>query len=797
MDDAVIGWGTLPLPAIELAPDGQALRSNDALSLLTGLAPEQLVGTGWFAALPPDRRLALFTALAARADFALDIRLLRDDGSKAWVGLNARWQAEREVFVCLLHDDTAPLNALQDARAELARFRQMADNLPVLIAYYERDGFTCQYANQQYATTFGFDVRNIVGKTFAQIIGEDVARQIQPNVEEVLRGARTSSYERQLPGADGSQRWIEVSLVPHRQGDGPVMGAFVLINDITRHRAAEAAVRDSEERMAKFMNASVEGIAFHKDGYITDVNAPIAALIGVPAETLRGRHVFEFVAPAQQARVGQVMAKGQELSYETEIVDAHGRVIPVEFIVRTLQRGDDKLRMTVVRDLRDRHATQASMRRLAHQDSLTQLDNRGSFMQRLEAALAVHRRGVLALYFIDLDHFKRINDSLGHVAGDALLRSVANRVVALLPPDAAAGRFGGDEFVVMVPGLADREAARDWAERLRAGVCGPVAFEGRSIAVTSTIGVALYPADGVDADHLLRHADAALYGGKAAGRDTVCFFEPAMGEAIAGGMQLEARLGDALARGEFELLLQPRVDAVTGRVAAVQGLVRWRHPQRGLLAPADFADVPGPRRVLRPVTDWALREAARLVRSDVMKGLPIVLDLASLHPHGMALSAMVGQIFAAPPIVPGALCLGLNERLSTDEAPVLRRLLAQLAELGVPAWFEGFGAGAVSLAAMRDLALAGLSLDRRLVLALPGDPGAAVVARAALLLAHGRGIAACAVGVENAAQRDWLVAEGCQLQQGPFIAPVMRADECAAWLAERAGAGSLDPSLAR
>ncbi|MBI3368964.1 MAG: EAL domain-containing protein, partial [Burkholderiales bacterium] len=613
-----------------------------------------------------------------------------------------------------------------------------------------------------------------------------VARQIQPNVEEVLQAARTSAYERQLPGADGAQRWIEVSLVPHRQGDGPVMGAFVLINDITRHRAAEAAVRQSEERMAKFMAASVEGIVFHKDGLITDANAPIAALVGLTPEALRGRHVFEFVAPAQQARVGQVMAQGAELSYETEIVDAQGQAIPVEFIVRTLPRGDDKLRMTVVRDLRDRHATQASIRRLARQDTLTQLDNRGSFMQRLAAALAVHRRGVLALYFIDLDHFKRINDSLGHVAGDALLRSVADRIVALLPPEAAAGRFGGDEFVVMVPGLADRQAARDWAERLRAGVRGPVAFEGRSIAVTSTIGVALHPADGGDADHLLRHADAALYGGKAAGRDTVCFFEPAMGEAIAGGMQLEARLGDALARGEFELLLQPRVDAASGRVTAVQALARWRHPQRGLLAPADFADVPGPRRVLRPVTDWALHDAARLARSNVMRGLPIVLDLASLHPHGMALSAMVGQVFTDPRIAPGVLGLGLNERLSADEAPVLRRLLAQLAEHGAPAWLEGFGGAGVALAALRGSTLAGLTLDRAIVAALPSDPAASAIARAVLQLARGLGLGSCAAGVDTAEQQAWLRAEGCAWLQGAAIAPPMPAAALSAWLAARA-----------
>jgi len=528
------GWDVLPLPAIELSSDAQALQANGAMSALTGLAPAALLGTGWFAALSPDRRAAFFSALTAQQDFTLEIRLLRHDRVKAWVDVSARWLPQSGSFLCLLQDRTAQHLAVQDAQAIAARFGLLADNLPVLIAYYDSDTFRCAYANRQYAATFGLDAESVLGRTFAEVIGIEAAREIQPRVDLMMRSRRTVSYVREMAGPVGSPRWIEVSLVPHLAVDGLLVGCFVLISDITRHRAAEAAVRESEERMAKFMAASVEGIVFHKDGLITDVNAPMAALIGSPPEALLGRHVFEFIPPQQQPRVQQVMAQGAELAYETELMDAQGRNIPVEFIVRTLRRGDEKLRMTVVRDIRDRHAAQARIRQLAHHDTLTGLYNRGAFVERLEAALAhppvdaLSAASGLALLFIDLDRFKQINDSLGHLAGDALLRAVGERIAAALPELGVAGRFGGDEFVLLLAGVADTAAVDAFAQALRQALAEPVDFEAHRLVVTPTIGIARAPADGGDADTLLRHADAALYAGKAAGRDAVVFYSSAL-----------------------------------------------------------------------------------------------------------------------------------------------------------------------------------------------------------------------------------------------------------------------------
>jgi len=780
----------LPVPAIELTPDAHAMRANQAFARLTGIDGERLAGAGWFASLSPDRRPALFAALARREDFTLELRMLRADGVKAWIQLMARWLAPSQSYLCLLQDTTASVLAAQELQAEAQRFRLLADNVPALIAYYQRSDFTCVYANRQYAETFGRDPRSIVGLTFAQVIGEDAARLIQPQVDTMIEQRRTVSYVRELPGVEGGQRWVEVSLLPHQIGDGPVVGCFVLINDITRHRKAEIAARESEERLAKFMEASVEGIAFHKDGTVTDVNAPMAALVGLTPEQIRGRHVLEFIAPEHLPRVRKGLAEGNETPYEAAIVDTQGQSIAVEFIVRRTSHGGEELRLVVVRDVRDRMQARERIRQLAMQDSLTGLCNRGAFMEALNAALAEAGRGErsLALWFIDLDHFKRINDAYGHMAGDALLRAAAATIAAAMPSRAVAGRFGGDEFVIMLADARDSQRLRALAERLRSAMSAPIDFDGRSISCTPTIGIALYPEHAADADQLLRHADAALHAGKRAGRDNIVVYQPGMGAAVAAGVQLEGELAQALSRGEFELLYQPRLQAADGRLAAMQVLVRWNHSRRGRMAPAEFAGAAEHRHLLQPLASWALRQALAQHRRWLADGLcaaPMALDLGALHPHGMALVATVAHVLAAEPVSPGALLLELDEQILRDDGGAARSWLERLRTLGAGVMIDEFGAGGVSLSELRRLPLAGIKIDPTLVGALPDDAAAVAVVGSIIGLAHGLGMRVCASGVESGEQQRWLALAGCDQLQGAWAQAPMGAAEAGEWLLAR------------
>lgn len=504
----------LPAAFALLSTQGQVLQANALFRAMAGSAAER---GAW---LSPESTADLLTALAAPQNFMLELQAA---ASETWLACRGRWDAALAAHACLWQPIAGATLAAQQAMADqVAQFRLLADNVPAQIAFYETQGFRCQFANRAYASAFGLDPQSILGRTFPQVIGETAAALIRPSVDRVLQQATAVNYVRELHGQDGKPRWIEVSLLPHLDDDSKVAAVFVLINDITRHRLADAAVRESELRLAKFMQATVEGIVFHHEGIITDVNPPLCELLGYTQQELVGRHALGFVAEDELSKVGRVMAEQRELRYETAVVRRDGARIPVEFIVRTLERDGESLRMTIVRDIRDRIAAQARIHHLAQHDALTQLLNRASFMDRLEPALAHARAAAqpLALLFIDLDNFKQVNDSAGHAAGDAVLVEVSRRMSAVLRSSDTLFRLGGDEFALLVADVVEPEPVEQLAGRLIASVAEPLVVQGRPQAVGATVGLAFVPDDATDPQSLLRAADAAMYAAKHAGKNT-------------------------------------------------------------------------------------------------------------------------------------------------------------------------------------------------------------------------------------------------------------------------------------
>ncbi len=675
------------------------------------------------------------------------------------------------------------------------QFRLLADNVPALIACYDAKTQRCLFANKQYARTFGLDERSILGRTFAQVIGDAAASEIAPYVDHVLEKREAVTYERQLKAPDGSPRWIEVNLLPHLGPDGEPQSSFVLINDITKHRLAEAAVRESEERLAKFMQASAEGIVFHKDGLVSDANPPLLALIGYTLTEILGRHVLSFIAPEHVARVLAVMSSGQETTYELAILHKDGSQVPVEFIVRTMLRNGERIRMTVVRDMRDRHAAQARIHHLAHHDLLTGLPNRGAFMERLDQLMATARdnEGRLALLFVDLDHFKRVNDSLGHLVGDTLLKTVAARITECLRASDLVARFGGDEFMVLLPIAQQREDAEEVAHKLLRAIAAPLEVEGQSISVSPSIGIAFFPDDGDDPATLIKHADTAMYVAKSRGRANCQFFESSMASVAYEALLLEIQLGQALERGEFELLYQPVVRAADGVCVSLEALIRWHHPERGLLGPDDFVPVAEQRRLMQRIGRWTMRQALRsarmwqTLRQDDAP-MPVSVNLSSLEFHAADFADSIGDLLLSEGVPGHWLELELTERVLMDDIESVKATLKQLKRLGVRVAIDDFGTGQSSLAHLRELAVDKIKIDRSFVTSLPNDAGAHAIARAVVQLAHGLKLTVTAEGVETEAQRQALAAMHCDELQGYLISRPLDAVALANWLGERAQA---------
>ncbi len=680
----------------------------------------------------------------------------------------------------------APGTQPVDHPGELLRL--LAENMPALIAYYEAGSFTCRFANQRYAQTFGWTSESILGRTFSDVIGESAAEQIRPYVDRVLHELQPAAYERVIDTPKGP-RHIEVHLLPHVAGSEAI-GCFVLISDITRHRLAEAALRESEERLAKFMHASVEGIIFHKDGVITDANPPALALMGYRLAEVLGRKALDFIAPDHVARAASVMASGQETAYESVVVDKLGRRVPVEFIVRTVHRNGDSTRMTIVRDLRDRHAAQARIHHLAHHDTLTGLPNRGAFMEQLDHQIAGARENgdQLALLFIDLDHFKRVNDSLGHLVGDTLLRTVAARITASLRGTDGVARFGGDEFMVLLPQVAQQADVEEVAGKLLQSICAPLHADGRPISVSASAGIALFPHDGGTPQELIKHADTAMYLAKARGRAHYRFFDRAMASSAYAALVMEGELAHALDRSEFELYYQPQVSARDGGIVGAEALIRWHHPQRGLLLPSAFIPVAEQQRLMLPIGQWVLREAARAAARWHAEGLavaPVAVNLSTMQFRSPGFIDMVAQVLRDEGVDGHLIELELTERMLMDDLAEVSAKLRMLAELGVRLSVDDFGTGYSSLGHLKELPIDKMKIDASFVKDLPDNRGSSAITRAIIQMARSLGITAIAEGVETEVQRSFLTLNGCDEFQGELIGKPMPASAFEQWVRSR------------
>jgi diguanylate cyclase (GGDEF)-like protein/PAS domain S-box-containing protein len=409
--------------------------------------------------------------------------------------------------------------------AQSAMMRLVADAVPAMIAYFEQGTTECLFANRRYAQYNGMTPQTILGKTVREVVGEATYQKVRPRIEAAMRGLG-SVYVREQQMADGSQGFVEVSLVPHFDDDNVQRGTFVLLNDVTSHLNTANALRLSEERMRKFAEATNEGILFHKDMLILDVNDALLRMSGYQRSELIGHKTVEFVPVDWHERMRQQYLSGGEAPYELAMLHRNGREIPLECATRNLQFPEGAQRLVVLRDMTAYKEAQRKINFLALHDALTQLPNRAYLRERMEGILALARRHqqAMAVLFLDLDHFKAVNDSLGHHVGDELLREVARRLQALVRDSDVVSRLGGDEFVVVLSEITSPQDAAGVAQKLLDSVNVPIGVGGHTLHVSPSIGVSLYPEDGGTVDELMRNADSAMYSAKGSGRSNYQFF---------------------------------------------------------------------------------------------------------------------------------------------------------------------------------------------------------------------------------------------------------------------------------
>ncbi len=511
-------------------------------------------------------------------------------------------------------------------------------------------------------------------------------------------------------------------------------------------------------------NASLEGMAIVFDGVIVEANERFSDLTGRPLADLSGRRPSEIFVFGEEGLEGHKRGDGPG---EIDLLNADGRTIPVEFMCRTIEYRGRECEVIFVRDLRARKEAERTIEHLAHHDALTDLPNRAFFDRRLAQTLAAAsaRGEELAILCLDLDRFKAVNDIFGHGEGDRILRKVADILRAAAGEQDTIARLGGDEFAIIQVGGRQPQAARLVTDRILALFAAEMDTNRDPTAVGVSIGAALYPTDGQTADQLRNNADTALYRAKQSGKGIACFFDREMDEAVRTRRQIENDLRHAVLRRQFFLEYQPMVEVQSDRIIGYEALLRWSHPQRGLIGPDVFIPIAEESGSIIQIGEWVLEQACTEA-AKWSEPLPISVNISPVQFLLPNLFDQVASILRRTGLDPWRLELEITEAALMHNREDVLAVLVRLRILGVRIVMDDFGTGHSSLSNLQTFPFDKLKIDCSFTAALEKDPSAQAIVRAIIALGHSLKLAVVTEGVETERQRQILAEEGCLQIQG-------------------------------
>ncbi|WP_246735715.1 ammonium transporter [Agrobacterium sp. a22-2] len=530
--------------------------------------------------------------------------------------------------------------------------------------------------------------------------------------------------------------------------------------------------RDDEEaeRVATIANATFEAIVMYHDGIIVDGNEQLASLLGLPLKDLIGRPIYDFLSQDGRVTLQEASQDGVDASFEVVIHTPGGEQIPVEARGRDIVYRGKTMRVGCLVDQRERRAAEQHIRHLALHDPLTGLANRTLFAEHLAASVDRANAGWgCAVVLVDLDHFKDINDIYGHPAGDAVIRETARRLTAALGRYDVAARLGGDEFAVILSNGSFEAQIEDFSRRLIAAFREPFdTGRGEMIKCGVSIGSALCPEHASTSEELINRADVALYQAKDSGRNTWQIFRPGMNELIEKRRALEADIEQALQRDEFELYLQPRIQAATAQIVSYEALIRWHHPERGLVSPSEFIPVAEASGKIIAIGEWVIEQACRLLQGEVADGrLSVnVSTIQFRHPdflHNLSTIVQRSGIDAS------RLELEITESVLIDNDKRALDILEALKDFGFRIALDDFGTGYSSLSYLSHYPFDAIKIDQGFVSSLGVEDNAATIVRTIIDLGAGLGMKVVAEGVETIEQALFLAQSGCDELQGYLL----------------------------
>lgn len=701
-------------------------------------------------------------------------------------------------------------------RQRLTEIEQVYRNSPVGLVLMDKD-YRYVRINERMAEINGLPVEAHIGRTLREVVPEladhimELYRPVYERGEPVLN----MEIQGETPHEPGKQRYWLANFFPFLSETGEVAGLIGAVMDITELKRKETELRQSEERFRTIFETVTDVIIIHdiETLAVVDANQRAVDALGYRHEELIGMKVGDlspnetpYCRVEAMRFIGSAIA-GTPQTFEWRLRRKDGTVFWAEVGCQSVAFGERNFLLTTMRDIDRRKEVEDALTKMAQFDVLTGLLNRGVFVSNLDGAIAdARRRGMrVAVLYLDLDHFKDVNDTQGHPAGDLLLKGTAQRLIDNVRASDTVARFGGDEFAILVTNVVEPTDAAMLAEKVIDAVGQPFSINGSDVYSGVTVGIALSEPDS-DAETLLSRADVALYRAKAEGRQTYRFFNAAMDQEVSARVSLITELREAIASEQLFLVYQPQIELASGRVIGVEALARWRHPLRGVLAADAFIPAAERSGLIIPLGRWALAQACRQARIWMDEGIAadhVAVNLSALQfKTPRELEKDIDSVLTEYRLPPHMLEVELTETTVMETTRAEDNPLERIRQRGVRIAIDDFGTGYSSLAYLRRYPVDCIKLAREFVTNLATDANDVAITQVALGLARLLQIDVIAEGVETAEQAELLKSWGCRAAQGYYFGKPMPVEEVTVLLRRgsvdtKTPAAALPPALLR